>query len=343
MGAPCTGEVPSARRYALRVRQRSQRSTLAVVRPRIRSAIDPPGADSDAADVFDFVDLDAQTIEHGVELPLAHWLERFPASPAGDRARVAGAYVARATRPPGPRARGARHRSRRRAAHRTVPLAARARPRWPGRGVARRGLAHRAPRRAQDAAAELRRGARRRDRRERLRREAEVVSRLEHPGLRPYHEAELDGEPPYIAMRYVDGETLADAIARARQGAPHGARTALPRREERARARRVLLLRARRARAARRARSRRGAPRREAGQRDGRSTGEPVVLDFGLARDEHASSPSSRCRATCSARPRTCRPSKSAGDAARSTGARTCTRSARACTRRSRSSARSPA
>src|SRR5262245_32436357 len=47
----------------------------------------------------------------------------------------------------------------------------------------------------------------------RFRREAEVASRLEHPGICGVLEAELDRGVPYIAMRYVPGETLARRLA----------------------------------------------------------------------------------------------------------------------------------
>jgi WD40 repeat protein len=49
---------------------------------------------------------------------------------------------------------------------------------------------------------------------ERLRREVEAAARLNHPGICGIHEAVLDGPNPFIAMNYVDGETLAQVIAR---------------------------------------------------------------------------------------------------------------------------------
>lgn len=52
------------------------------------------------------------------------------------------------------------------------------------------------------------------DRRARLRREAEALARLDHPGLCPILEAEVEGERPYIAMRLIEGETLAALLAR---------------------------------------------------------------------------------------------------------------------------------
>ncbi len=58
--------------------------------------------------------------------------------------------------------------------------------------------------------------------RERLRREAELVSRLEHPDLCAVYDADLTGEVPYVAMRLVEGRTLAAVLAEARSGAAPG-------------------------------------------------------------------------------------------------------------------------
>jgi tetratricopeptide (TPR) repeat protein len=47
----------------------------------------------------------------------------------------------------------------------------------------------------------------------RFRREAEVTSKLEHPAICPVYEADLEGGVPFIAMRYIEGETLARRLA----------------------------------------------------------------------------------------------------------------------------------
>jgi formylglycine-generating enzyme required for sulfatase activity len=51
------------------------------------------------------------------------------------------------------------------------------------------------------------------DRVARFLREAEVASRLDHPGIATVYEAGTEDGVPYIAMRYVEGETLATRIA----------------------------------------------------------------------------------------------------------------------------------
>lgn len=53
---------------------------------------------------------------------------------------------------------------------------------------------------------------------ERFWREAEVAFKLEHPGICAVYDAGLDGDIPYIAMRYVEGQTLAARLGAARSG-----------------------------------------------------------------------------------------------------------------------------
>lgn len=52
----------------------------------------------------------------------------------------------------------------------------------------------------------------------RLRREAQALARLEHPGICAIYEADLEGTRPYLAMRYVEGETLSHLLTEAREG-----------------------------------------------------------------------------------------------------------------------------
>src|SRR5262245_40168576 len=56
----------------------------------------------------------------------------------------------------------------------------------------------------------------------RLRREAEVASKLEHPGICGVHDAGVASGTPYIAMHYVEGTTLGERIAEARSRADDG-------------------------------------------------------------------------------------------------------------------------
>ena len=51
----------------------------------------------------------------------------------------------------------------------------------------------------------------------RLKREAEVASKLEHPGICVVHEMGVVGHSLYVAMRYVEGQTLARTIAASRE------------------------------------------------------------------------------------------------------------------------------
>jgi serine/threonine protein kinase/formylglycine-generating enzyme required for sulfatase activity len=50
---------------------------------------------------------------------------------------------------------------------------------------------------------------------DRMRREAVLVSKLDHPGICPLYDAGEEQGIPYLVMRYVEGETLARAINRA--------------------------------------------------------------------------------------------------------------------------------
>ncbi len=54
---------------------------------------------------------------------------------------------------------------------------------------------------------------------QRFQREAQVASRLEHPGICSVHDAGVESGVPYIAMQLVNGESLAERITKARKDA----------------------------------------------------------------------------------------------------------------------------
>jgi serine/threonine protein kinase/WD40 repeat protein len=55
------------------------------------------------------------------------------------------------------------------------------------------------------------------DKKGRFRREAEAIARLEHPGLCRIYDADVDADSPWIAMRLVEGEALSARIHRAKE------------------------------------------------------------------------------------------------------------------------------
>jgi formylglycine-generating enzyme required for sulfatase activity len=109
----------------------------------------------------------------------------------------------------------------------------------------------------------------------RFRREAEVASRIDHPGICAVFDAGEQDRMPYIAMRYVDGETLARRIASAREEGATGLPPTAPTIELIEKAARAL-------HAAHEA----GVLHRDIkpGNLMITKAGEPVILDFGLAR-----------------------------------------------------------
>ncbi len=242
--------------------------------------------DSDASAVFDFVAEFLEDLERGSLRPLADYLARFP----GHEEEVAREYLELVDRnasgelgvvaEPG---NGGDDRPRRLGPYRLVRELGRG-----GQGVVLLAEDLRQGRRVALKVLSSPFGRISEARRRRLRREAEVVARLEHPGICGVYEAELDGGTPYLAMRYVEGKTLAACISTARRREPASAPIACAP-SKGAGLREILLLFERAARALHTAH--------EAGivHRDVKPgnimvtpDGAPVLLDFGLAWDEEA-------------------------------------------------------
>jgi len=236
----------------------------------------PPGGDSSL--VLDFVDQYLRDRDAGHRLPLAHYLARFPDHAdtiAREYLRLQEADVAA---PPF-----------------AVPSADEA-PDLPR--VGRYRLIRQLGRGGQGAvylAEDTRLGRRvalkvlsphlgfvSDERLQRFRREAELVSRLEHPGICSIHEAGTEAGVPFICMRFVEGETLARVldVRRAGEGPPHAS-------EEIHRVVRWIERTARALHAAHEA----GVIHRDLKPGNLMITpeGDPVLLDFGIARPEASS------------------------------------------------------
>ncbi|MBI5363998.1 MAG: serine/threonine protein kinase [Planctomycetes bacterium] len=181
--------------------------------------------DSTTSILFDLAD---QLLTDGAEgrlEPLAHYLARFP----GHEEQVAREYIATSRalgleppdrdRTPSTRASDAeddaRARSRSRpeqiGPYKVLDVLGRG-----GQGVVYRAEDQRLGRVVALKVLSLSLASVSQGRRTRFRREAAIVSRLDHPGICTILDADLESDTPYIAMRFVEGETLAVALARAR-------------------------------------------------------------------------------------------------------------------------------
>ena len=166
------------------------------------------GFDDDAPEVFDFLDEYLEDLEAGGQPPLSHYLRRYP----GHEEAISREYLSRSD-------------ERRRAAMGSVPA-----PIVPpddsrvgpyrllseigrgGQGVVYLAEDTRIDRRVALKLLPPGMSLLSEDRRRRLRREAEVISRLAHPGICGIFDAEIEGELAYIAMPFVEGMTLGQAI-----------------------------------------------------------------------------------------------------------------------------------
>jgi len=243
--------------------------------------------ESHGADLFDFVDEFLSDREKGRDLPLAHYLARYARcpdeiareylalkSPGQDepRSKVPGGDLATAY--PGDR--------------RVGPYRILAEIGRGGQGAVFLAEDTRIARRVALKVLASRFDLVSEERRLRFRREAEVVARLEHPGICGILDADIEGDMPYIAMRLVEGRSVAQLLAEARANPAAGAESTFPPRRP-LEVRGVLHLFERVARALHAAH--------EAGvvHRDVKPgnilvarDGAPVLVDFGLARDEQS-------------------------------------------------------
>jgi WD40 repeat protein/serine/threonine protein kinase len=175
-------------------------------------------SDSTGSILFDFADQLMTDLAAGRARPLAHYLARFP----GHEEDVAREYLAltgKAPSTPSDASAGAPPRERpapdRIGPYRLTQLLGRG-----GQGVVYRAEDLRLERTVALKVLNLPVASGPRSRLDRFRREAEIVARLDHPGVCTVLDADLDCETPYIAMRFVEGETLAMALTRARERVP---------------------------------------------------------------------------------------------------------------------------
>ena len=240
-------------------------------------------ADPHLADVHDFLEQYELDGARGVRRPLEEWLRRFPDS----QAAVAAEWLA-LQEDAEPRS-GSAAPAAREGASLVGPYEL---VRELGRGG--QGTVHlaRDTRLKREVALKVLSGALdglHSSRVERLRREAEVIARLDHPSLCAILDADLGASPPWIAMRLVQGETLAAVLGRARQeGSARSGGLVFPPADA-TQVRAVCALFERAARALHAAH--------EAGvvHRDFKpgnlmldADGRPVVLDFGMADDSNS-------------------------------------------------------
>ncbi len=169
-------------------------------------------SDSSGSILFDFADQLLSDLDGGGLQPLAHYLARFP----GHEEAVAREYIALTSCIPSPTLGATRvveRRTDRIGPYRLIEILGRG-----GQGIVYRADDTRLERTVALKVLTLPVASVSQGRRTRFRREAAILARLEHPGICTILDADLEGDTPYIAMRFVEGETLAVALTRARDG-----------------------------------------------------------------------------------------------------------------------------
>jgi len=168
-------------------------------------------SDSSGSILFDFADQLLSDLDGGGLQPLAHYLARFP----GHEEAVAREYIALTSCIPSPTPGATRvveRRADRIGPYRLIEILGRG-----GQGIVYRADDTRLERTVALKVLSLAVASVSQGRRTRFRREAAILARLLHPGICTILDADLEGDTPYIAMRFVEGETLAVALARARE------------------------------------------------------------------------------------------------------------------------------
>jgi len=170
----------------------------------------PDATDSSGSILFDFADQLLSDIDAGRLRPLAHYLARFP----GHEEKVAREYLALTSGQPETiaRQRGDGRPLERIGPYKVIAVIGRG-----GQGVVYRALDPRLDRTVAVKVLTIPVASVSQGRRTRFRREAAILARLDHPGICTVLDADLDGESPYIAMRFIEGETLAAALIRVRE------------------------------------------------------------------------------------------------------------------------------
>ncbi len=170
----------------------------------------PEATDSSGSILFDFADQLLSDIDAGRLRPLAHYLARFP----GHEEKVAREYIALTS---GQADAGTKQRRGDGPLERIGPYKVLAVLGRGGQGVVYRALDARLDRTVALKVLTIPVASVSQGRRTRFRREAEILARLDHPGICTVLDADLDGDSPYIAMRFIEGETLAAALIRVRE------------------------------------------------------------------------------------------------------------------------------